>query len=79
MEYVSITKTIRGHYANMKFWFMSWLKNKNADLEAQIKKAIATLKELVTLLLTVIGDNDERESAAKISLEVIQIETALES
>lgn len=77
MEYTSITKTIRGHYANMKFWFISWKKDKNNDLHNQIKEAIAVLKELLARLLSAGCNDEERIGLATMNKEVHEIEVLI--
>lgn len=74
MEYVSTTKMIKKHFANAKFWFASWNKERCAEMRAKIVATIALLKELLASLLSATACNMERDEASVVQQEIIQME-----
>lgn len=77
MDYISSTRLIRKHYVNAKFWFVSWSKERSEEFASKIKIAIAELKVLLSRLLAVTGDYEERQEAARIAKEIESMEQAL--
>lgn len=77
MEYVSNTKLIRKHYVNAKYWFITWTKERTSEFAQKIKEAIATIKELMGMLFSTMGDCAERNEHARILEELKAIEAEL--
>lgn len=77
MEYVSNTKLIRKHYANAKYWFITWTKERTSEFTQKIKESIAAIKELLSTLFSVIGDCAERDECARILKELKAIEAEI--
>ena len=79
MGYVSIVKVIRGHYANIKFWFICWKKDKASGTVEQIKASLAKLKELMGMVSVSMVDDGERIAIANMAKEVKEIEEDLDA
>lgn len=74
MEYVSTTRMIRTNYANAKFWFVSWKKDRCTEMVKKIKEAIEVLKTLLASLVAASGDIGEIEDANRMRAEIAEME-----
>lgn len=74
MEYASTTRKIHTTYANAKFWFVSWKKDRCVEIFEKIKEAIKVLKELLASLLAATLDNSEIIEANHIRAEIAEME-----
>lgn len=77
MENVITTKKITRLFANMKFWFLSWKKDKASDLVAQIKETIEAIKSMIARMFEVDCIGEDRIAIASMNNEVREIEAMI--
>lgn len=70
-------KAIVRHYANLKFWFAAWNKEKDAATAGQIRHAIKTIKRMFEQAKQFDMDFDDKLTAAQMQKEMSSIEAVI--
>lgn len=72
----NLADLIRRQHANVKFWFISWKKDRDFALMTKIREAIEVLKDLISKVNSS-TDHEDRVMAAAVKKEVEEMETVI--
>ena len=68
---------VRKYFANVKFWFLSWKKDKALDLVTRIKETIESIKAIIASMFDANCNVDDRIVIASVNAEVREIEATI--
>lgn len=71
--------TVRKYFANVKFWFLSWKKNREYIMLEKIIRTIKSIKDLVAAIDIRDVSVDDRIALSDIVRETEEIEAAINS
>lgn len=72
----NLADLIRRQHANVKFWFISWKKDRDFVLLTKMRDAIEVLKDLINKVNSS-TEHEDRVMAASVKKEIDEIEFAI--